>query len=121
MIYGAVINENQSQDSYIGEIVGGVVSGILAIVAIILLILFLKQRKKSESSMTSSSAGQNGPVKDIEAEKVPLEDSQEQKVALLPPPSHTGPNVSQKFFHSINGLERIRYTFFLSFPVCRSD
>ena len=44
----AYVVNNDDQDSFLGEIIGGVVSGILAIIALILLILFLKQRQKSQ-------------------------------------------------------------------------
>ena len=78
----AIINEEsrQSEDSFIGEIIGGVISGILAIVAIILLILFLKQRQKQSDVETADLHHK----KDIQEEKIPLEDSQAQKVSLLP-------------------------------------
>ena len=65
-------------ESFLGEIIGGVVSGILAIIATILLILFLKQRKKQQLDNSEM------PRQDIESEKIPLtEESQEQKVSLL--------------------------------------
>ena len=86
MIYEAVINE-ENQDSFLGEIIGGVVSGVLAIIALILLILFLKQRSKQENSAISSTT--EAVKNDIEAEKIPLESQEikeEQKMALLPPP-----------------------------------
>ena len=95
MIYQPVYNQdqvgnrNESSDSFLGEIIGGVVSGILAIVALILLILFLKQRKKQEGMTTSTSATipVHHKAAELDSEKIPLEDSQEQKVALLAPTS----------------------------------
>ena len=87
LISEAVINDGHeaaNKNGHVGEIIGGVISGILAIVAIILLILFLKQRQKHHDV---ENANQN--KKEIQEEKIPLanggEDSQAaQKVALLP-------------------------------------
>jgi len=83
----AYVVNNDDQDSFLGEIIGGVVSGILAIIALILLILFLKQRQKSQQVPQIDQEDPKPIVKEKEAEKIPLEDSQEeQKMALLPTP-----------------------------------
>lgn len=74
--------ESQNQDSFLGEIIGGVVAGIFAIAAIILLILFLKQRQKQSDVEIASDLHRK--KSEIQEEKIPLEDSQTQKVALLP-------------------------------------
>ena len=57
---------------------------LLIIISLILLILFLKQRKKQQDTTSTTVPGHH---KDIEAEKIPLEDSQEQKMSLLPAPA----------------------------------
>merc|ERR1711953_300460 len=83
----AYVVNNDDQDSFLGEIIGGVVSGILAIIALILLILFLKQRQKSQQVPQMDQEDPKPIVKEKEAEKIPLEDSQEEsKMALLPTP-----------------------------------
>ena len=57
-------------------------AGIFAIAAIILLILFLKQRQKQSDVEIASDLHRK--KSEIQEEKIPLEDTQTQKVALLP-------------------------------------
>lgn len=82
---------NEPSESFIGEIIGGVISGLLAIIAIILLILFLKQRKKSHDGIPTSEDSTQPRIlhkKDIpDEEKVPLEELKEQTVSLLETPA----------------------------------